>query len=499
MSRIVTLNVNERRNNMNKLQWFISSLIIMTGSLVFLSLFTYSGTLVHSIWFEEERFEAETKIANMDISDLNQEEATLELQQEVEEWKENHSIEFRWFDKKMAYSVGNLNFLVDESIEEMMKSEELNDSLIVSGVESDLLTVLDKFEFYSDVSRVVFLEDLLDDLEKEVSTLPNKDIIINIHDYVFDNQVKQQQTIYSTTRSFDSTLLEELIAILPRITIEADSRFSLMESVDEAIVELLTDKSLSVLASAIYEVLLHSNFSLIERVQSDVINDDVPVGFDVKMDHEQNDLVFKNPNPIDYQLEFRYENNQLSVEFVGEEFPYFISVDVEDQESVRPRTIVQYSENLRKGSSRVVDSGKDGLNYQLVRLMTNPLDDESWTEQMAQDYYPPMHRIEMRSTQELVAEEETPSDPGDGGFDGNQGDDFYNGGQPWDDGGSPTNPGDYDNGNADKGGDPSLGGNGNGSSGTPEQQDSLNDEQEDDQAPPVFPKYDEDGDPIKGY
>jgi hypothetical protein len=526
--------LNERRNSMSKLQWFISSLIIMTGSFVFLSLFTYSGTIVHSIWFEEERFEAETKIANMDISDLNQEEATLELQQEVHEWRTNHSIELRWFDKKIAYPVESLNFLVDETIENMMTSEELNDRLIVSGVESQLLTVLDKFEFYPDVSGVVFLEDLLDDLEEEVSSLPNGDIVINVHDYVFDNQVNQQQTIYSTTRLFDSPVLEESIAALSTITIEADSHFSLLESVDEASVELLTEKPLSVLASAIYEVLLHSNFSLVERVQSDAINEDLPLGYNVKIDPEQNDLVFENPNPIDYQLDFQYENNQLSVEFVGEEFPYLISVDLENQETINPRTIVQYSDDLPKGSSRVVDAGKAGINYDLVRMMTNLLDDESLTQQLAQDYYPPIHRIELRSKEDLVAEEEEDLiDPGSNEFfDGSDGDPWNDdfppsedseGEQSWNDGnrsepGSGSNmPGDFREGDqeyqGEQGGNPSQGGSLNdegnqdrssfddrGSSGTPEQQDSPNNEQEDDQAPPpVFPKYDDDGHPIKGY
>jgi len=507
---------------MSKLQWFVSSLIIMTGSLVFLSLFTYSGTLVHSIWFEEERFESETMIANMDISDLNQEEATLELQQEVAEWQANYSIELRWFDKKKLYPVESLNFLVDESIEDMMMSDELNESLIVLATEQQLMDTLEEFDFYPDVSRIVFLERLLNDLEEEVSTLPNEDIVINIHDYLFDDQVNQEQTISSTSRSYDSPLLETWIHDLRLITIEADSRFSLMNAMDEARIESLTEQPLSILASAVYEVMLHSNFNLIERVQSDTVKEDVPVGYDVKMVPEENDLVFENPNPIDYQLKFHYENNQLSVELIGEEFAYLISVDVEDQENIRPRTIVQYSDSLRKGSSQVVDSGKDGLNYQLVRSIVNPLDNENVTEQIANDYYPPIHRVEMRSKEDLVEEPEPDDfmDPGVGvdGSDGGNADGFSPSDgssspgreQPWDDG----NRSESGSGSTipdDRGWDSSSGSSGNSGSGNQGENSSSgsgssghsgeqnNHDLENNQAPPIFPKYDDDGHPIKGY
>ncbi|WP_158282242.1 VanW family protein [Salipaludibacillus keqinensis] len=427
---------------MKKWQWFVSSLMIMTGSLIFLSLFTYSATLVYSTFFEEERFEPETQIANMDISELNQDEASIQVQQNVESWKAERSIVLRWFDKEETYPTSDLNFLVDETIEDMMFSEELQESLTVLGNEQQLISTLEAFEFYSDIEQVVFTEELLYDMEEEISTLPNQDVVINVHEYVFEDQVDKEQQIQETSRFIDSPLLEAVIHDLPTITIEADSRFSVLDTLEEARIDSVTEKPLSVLGSAIYELLLQSNFHLIERAQNDVMIDDIPLGYDAKIVSEQQDLVFDNPNPIDYELQFQFTNNQLTVGFIGEEFPYVITVELENEETITPRTIVQYSENLAKGSTQIDHPGMDGMNYELVRAIINPLDEENTSQQIANDYYAPVHRVEIRSKEDLIEEEEEPMQPD--GFYGENGDGSYQGpppseDQPW--GGPPEGNG----------------------------------------------------------
>ncbi|WP_280769786.1 VanW family protein [Salipaludibacillus daqingensis] len=511
---------------MYKWQWFVSSLIIMVGSIFFLTLFTYSGELVYSTWFEEERFESETVISNMDISELNQEEASLQLKEEVDQWKANHTLELRWFDEKQEYSLDSFNFLVDESIEELMISEEQNDSLVVLGSEQQLLNVLENFEYYSDVPNVVHLEGLLNDIEEELSSLPNSDVVINVHDYVFEDQVDVEKTLMTASRAIDSSLVEEWMQDLPTITLEADSQFSFMESMESAAISPLDDESLSKLASAIYEAVLPSNFHLIERVQNDALREEINVGFDVKMNPEQDDLVFENPNPIDYKLEFEWTNNQLSVDFIGEEFPYLINVDVVNQETISPRTIVQYSNDLREGQTQTVDSGKNGLSYELIRTIVYPLTDEMRTEQIAKDYYPPEHRMEKRSKVDLIEEDEDPFDQsedeffnefddnneeGDRGGAPPQDGESYNDEQPASDrdnfpGGNSGLEGDFFQGGGDQGdGSAVPDADQRGSLGSPgSNQEEWESNREDDFTPgdeegrvPVFPKYDEDGHLIK--
>ncbi|WP_416151367.1 VanW family protein [Salipaludibacillus sp. HK11] len=500
---------------MNKWKWFMSSLIIMVGSVIFLSIFTYSGSLVYSILLEEERFESETKIANMDISNLNQEEATLELQNEVENWKESHKVELRWFDKTLTYPMEGLTFLVDESIEDLMISDERNDIFLVQSSQQQLVDMLQVFEFYSDVSNVVFLEGILDDIESEVSTLPNNDVMINVHEYYFEDQLNED-TLSSTTRSFESTLLEAWIDDLSLITIAADSRFSMRESLDEAQIHSLTEKPLSILTSAIYETLLHSNFSLIERVQNDLISDDIPIGFDVKMSPEHGDLVFKNPNPIEYQLQLEYSNNELSVQLVGDPFPYLISVDVKKEDSINPKTIVQYSDELLKGATEVVEYGEEGLNYELVRSMTSPVSDETETELIAEDYYTPVHRVEIHSRDNLVEKSDNIMD--------SENDEFISGpAKGNDEDQTPTDGSDQSSNSSsdqilsdsegnflndemnqntatnDDYNEAETSGTQGENGGDDGEQESIDGSMNNDQAPPVFPKYDEDGHPIKGY
>ncbi|SER92297.1 VanW family protein [Salipaludibacillus aurantiacus] len=447
---------------MKKWQWFVSSLIILTGSLIFLSLFTYSGTMVYSTWLEEEKFEPQTQLADMDISGLTQEQAAEKIDARTAGWQAERAVELRWFDQSQSYDTEELTFNSHGTVERLNNKESNSGEIKVSGDEQYLIEVLGSFKLYSEPETVVNTEALLNDLEKEAAALPAHDIVVNVHEYVNEDKVNKASSVHIANRTPGSPELEVLASELSPVVIEGDSTFSLLEVLQDVNTELTDEKAKSVIGSAIYELLLHSNFDLIERTQSESLAQSMPLGYDVKISQsDQLDLVFENPNPSPYVMEFEVVNNSLQAELTGEEFPYLIEVDIENQEEIKPKTVVHYTERLGKGATETVETGSDGVTYSLSRTIVNPLNDNNEAEYVASDYFPPVHRVEMRSKEDFIEEEEEPVEPGnDEFFDGSGGgeeapsSEGQPGGQEW--GEDPWNDGSGGSFNGE--GDPGPGG-----------------------------------------
>jgi hypothetical protein len=392
---------------MGKLQWFISSLVVMTGIIIFLSLFNFSGNMLYAIWFEEERYDVETYMASVDISGMSEEEAVTALREQTENWKSGQTIEVRWFEKTAVFPAEKLNFFIEESVQNMSNGEISEGDLIVSADRRELEEVIAYFSEHAGFELEADEEALREELELRASELPDENITISLHEFTVDPDGMTEEdvstVIYQAERSYFGDQLALWLNSTEPVIIEPEENYTFSTMFTGAEMEIPSEESMSILASAVYEALLHTNFQLIERVQSDILYDTVPEGFDVRVVEYQSDLIFHNPNPVPYELYLSAENGRISAEVYGEEFPYSINVDILDHQQIEPKTIVRYSDTVPQGTENVIETGEPGLSYQLARTFTNMESEVIFEEVIANDYYPAEERVEVWSKEDYLA------------------------------------------------------------------------------------------------
>jgi hypothetical protein len=161
--------------------------------------------------------------------------------------------------------------------------------------------------------------------------------------------------------------------------------------------ETISSDALTVLASAIYEAILPTNFEVIERHTSTALPANIRPGFEARVEEGERDFIFFNPNDSAYTLQLTIEANQLKVSCIGFPFIHKYVIKLDPIEYYEPKTVVQYSAMLKPNEKRVKQQGKQGM---LIRVHKETYDLNNQlleTEVVAEDFYPPVHTVEVRS------------------------------------------------------------------------------------------------------
>ena len=120
--------------------------------------------------------------------------------------------------------------------------------------------------------------------------------------------------------------------------------FSLLNYLKDEQLHTLSEQTLNKIASAVYTVILPTNFSVLERHISITLPSYAVLGFEAKVDVKKNfDLAFSNPNDSEYAIEFAVKDGSLVVSLTGPEFLNEYTIALDDEKSFEPKTIKQYS------------------------------------------------------------------------------------------------------------------------------------------------------------
>nr|WP_239583319.1 VanW family protein [Metabacillus iocasae] len=174
---------------------------------------------------------------------------------------------------------------------------------------------------------------------------------------------------------------------------------------EQASLSNLSKESLSLVASAIYEVIAHSNFDILERHIGNVIPKHVTPGFEARVEYDKLDLLFFNPNYTNYQIMFELSNGELMTRLVGQPFFYEYEASVKENQEYEPKTIVQYTAMLPPNVTNFEELGKNGLWLKVYRDISSQ-GSAIQSVLLSEDFYPPIHRIEQRG---LIVEKEEQS------------------------------------------------------------------------------------------
>jgi hypothetical protein len=388
---------------------FIKLAVAVLLSTTFLISFSQIGAFAYeTVFFKEFRFSKGTTIGNVDVSNLSEQDAEQLLLSRVNEWMASQSTKIIFSENIVHVPSDLFRFQIKQSIEQAVDGQasqlfiELNNEQLLSL----LNTIMDEKWI-----KLLDIEHLSADLIHHVSSLQTKPQTINLIHYLSE-EVQTQFTKQLINEAEIKKGIEEhpdlfhWLSSHPTVEIKSNSYFSLLDYI-KAEKNHLSTESASFLASVIYKAVLPTNFEIVERHISQELPDNVEPGFEVKVDLKQKDFIFYNPNFINYTLKFIVSSDGLIARLEGTPFINKYVVESDDIEYFEPKTIVHYSADVSIGEKRIKQEGKQGLLIRVKRKIYNSNDHLLETKLISEDFYLPIHKIEVRPLiQEMIESEE---------------------------------------------------------------------------------------------
>ncbi|MDQ0481424.1 G5 domain-containing protein [Guptibacillus hwajinpoensis] len=374
---------------------------LIVVSTIFISTFSIFGTSSYQMVFGEDTLPENSLIGSVSVSGLQPAEAKEKIESEIEAWQTTQRLSLHHDSENIKLPGELWNFQVNETVETMTASNTEEVPLLVT-INTEVLT-----ELIAElgINRELFSLPLLSEvLSGYASTLEKDEIPIDLANYYATSDSMEQLAESKVKGTSDLILVPKVVDSIKNVTIEPEQTFSLQELLREANVTDKATDSLNLFPSAILEVLLHTNFELIERHTS--LN--LPVygepGLNGVINMTNQDFKFYNPNQSSYNLEFKWEKDSIVVTLFGPTFPLTYKPIV-NKEKLDPDTIIQYSEALSGNEKAIIQEGKEGY---LITTYRETIDQDQRVinkEKLFEDFYSPIHRIEKK------AYPEPPSDP----------------------------------------------------------------------------------------
>jgi hypothetical protein len=370
-------------------------LVIVLCTTYLISFSQISSFAYESIFVKQNRFAKGTMIGSVNVSRLSKKEAIDTIVNRVNEWKAVQNITLAYQERKETIPADLFTFQIEQSVEQ-----------VVDGQQSQLFVVLDEKQLYSLISRMVGenlislfdIERLKNDVIEMAATLKTNLAPIDIANYLIKEQRMEQKVINEAVITNLQGNQAEVLAWIskhPTIEVKEKSQFSLANYFKEQSDSGLSSEAMSLVASALYETILPTNFTIIERHISRELPNNIQLGYEAKVDGQNRDFIFYNPNSSSYIVEFQPMNNGFKVALKGLPFINKYAVELDEIEYFEPKTIIQYSSTLQPNETRLKREGKQGM---LVRVKKKVYDEQNYllkTELIAEDFYPPVHKVEI--------------------------------------------------------------------------------------------------------
>ncbi len=381
----------------------IKLFIVLFFSTAFIFSFSHFGAQAfEKISNADGKYSEGTSVGYVDVSGKSDSEAIVLLEEKYIEWVQNVKIELQYSEKMIPLDVNQFHFDAVQSVKSLQDGQKNTASITI-----EMLQVEEQIQILFPQLNINELEltKLTADLTNTASKFENGSYTFNLNtDYLLAVAGKQDAVISEVIVPLTDipTDLATVIQNNHAIKIAEEATFSLLEFAKLQKIE--ASSSLSVIATGIYQAILPTNFTIVERNISSALPNYALLGYEAMVNNEKNaDLVIVNPNKSSYTLEFQHENKNLIVTLKGEKFLYDYEVNKKDEQQLKPKTIVQYSPLVLPGKMNVQNNGVEGKIvkvyrdiYQGSQLMESQL--------ISEDYYQPVYRIEIHGltgTQQL--------------------------------------------------------------------------------------------------
>lgn len=384
-------------------------LVVILSTLYIYSFTNYGALAFEKIVKDDEVFQANTSIAHVDVSGKTKQEAMELLLAAQEEWVQQTEIKISYKEKQEYFDVAKFHFLMEETLNQVAVGRE--NALIVQVSQNEL----------EELQQFVGTKTSLDifSLENTLTLFPAMLEVgkhtVKLDDFLTDPPGKDVVLAEATVHNSQQLQhLQRWVEQFPEIEISPKQPFSLLKLLEERGEKAYPAQTLSTVATAMYQTLLPTNLMIAERHISRELPGYVTEGLEVKVDSRRGlDFMVMNPNDQSYLLESSIKSDAFHVKLKGQTFLYEYKIKFEDKEIVPRKTIIRYDPLLNSGQSRVAELGKDGLLIKVFREIVDEQGSFLEKELISEDFYPPVHRIEVRSLLEKEKEEEEQLDEDD--------------------------------------------------------------------------------------
>lgn len=253
------------------------------------------------------------------------------------------------------------------------------------------------------------------DVEKTYDTLLSVASYLKSHEVeatVLDlTQFESERLAFSIKPiSEKSKGISDIVSTLNNTIINPGDTFSLLSTLEDT-ANLANSETLSFVASMLYSVVLETEYDIVERHQQQTIPTAFDAGYEASISlANYEDLQFINNSDHVSKLKLSIEGNSLKVELYSDVIGATVSHRIV-KDSISPKIVHRYSNDLPAGKQKVLQEGKKGLRVEVYRTVSE--DGNSTEQKISRDYYPPTNRIILVSSRKTV-EVNTSTTPTDG-------------------------------------------------------------------------------------
>lgn len=354
--------------------------------------FSHFGARAYgSIMSEQDEFAEGTAIGSISIAGQTPNSALQILDEQLTKWLNETEITLKYMEKSVSLDLSYFTFDLEDTISQAKNGQSNLAKVELEPIEEILYSLspsLMENDFHWDEVRAELIQSAA---SVEVGSYE-----IRLESHLIDKSKSEPQTIAEYV--LQAKYLEDELELFVGKSIEIGptSQFSLLKFVNDEI-GAVSPVSLSKIATGIYNVLLPTNFDLIERHISNELPDYAELGFEAKADQELKlDLVFSNPNEFSYFLEFEKKNDDIFISLKGPELLNKYVILLEDKGTFKPKIIRQFNPQLSPTEIKVKVEGKEG---QLIKVYREHRDEKGEVlkkELVAEDFYAPIHRVEVQ-------------------------------------------------------------------------------------------------------
>lgn len=372
----------------------IKLFVVLFLSTAFIFSFTHYGAKAfNKITSADGKFSDGTTIGMLNVSGKTEDEAISLLEEKYVEWVKNSSIKLQYGEKTAPFDLNQFHLDAQQTVDSIKGGQ--NNPAYISV---DQLQVEEQLEIlFPQIKTSDFdIEKLTVGLNSTAGLFETGLQTLDLYnDFILAGKIKKDAVINTAVITMKDIPFgfQTVIEKNSEIEISEGSTFSLLEFAKKQ--KIVDPDSLNVIATGIYQAILPSNFSIVERNIGNYLPNYASLGFEAKVNSSKKaDLVITNPNKAKYILKLQLENDQLQVSLKGEKLIYKYQISTKDVQKLAPKTIVQYSPLLLPGKTKVQTKGKDGQIVKVYREVYQG-DQLIKSELISDDYYPPSYQIEI--------------------------------------------------------------------------------------------------------
>ncbi|QOR65705.1 VanW family protein [Cytobacillus suaedae] len=382
----------------------LAALVVCTG---YIFSFSHFGAFAYeSVFSDGNKFDIGTMIGPVDISNLTKEEAIRKIENEIHNWDTQTQLTLLNKENDQVINTSLFSFSIIESVSNAQNGNQ--SPLLVALSDENLKSALKEVAENLLIEKLEInkLQSELEQIAKELQTGSFAFELMHYRANNDEHEVVAESIVGTSTYHND---ISNLLTDLTNINVPAQGTFSLLETINELDINNVTADSLSIVGSALYKAILLTNFDILERHSSRELPVYAELGYEARILPNQKDLIFYNPNTTEYIISLELFEDRLYVSVTGSPFIYDYKVMMETR-SFNPRTILQFKSSIPEGETLIQTEGTKGFLVPVYRLTMQDSIDIVEKTKIAEDFYPPIHRVELKSIISNLGEENRGND-----------------------------------------------------------------------------------------